>query len=122
MEKSNNRLTAANIKYLIVIKRLADSGKPVKCVNIAGTLNVSMPSVNSMLNKLQAIGLISKSRYGLAKLTPEGLAESEKYLKRYDAVVLALKKALNTDAELTASALTVLEELSEEHLDALTTD
>lgn len=122
MEKNKNRLTAANIKYLIVIKRLVDSGRPVKCVTIAEMLNVSMPSVNSMLNRLQALGLISKSKYGLAELTREGLNESEKYLTRYDAVITALKTALKTDAELASSALAVLEELPEECFNALTAD
>ena len=66
------KLTSAKIKYLSVLYELSRNGTGVRSVDVARELNVSRPSVHSMMEKLRADGYIKKSSYGAAYLTERG--------------------------------------------------
>lgn len=63
---------AGQIKYLIAIKELSDTGKTVRCVNISKHLGVSRPSVSKMLHCLANSGLVCDSFCSSVVLTQEG--------------------------------------------------
>ncbi|MBR2595584.1 MAG: MarR family transcriptional regulator [Solobacterium sp.] len=66
------KLTSAKIRYLSVLYELSRDGTGVRSVDVARELNVSRPSVHSMMEKLRADGYIKKSSYGAAYLTERG--------------------------------------------------
>ena len=49
---------SGQIKYLIAIKEIADSGENVRCVTISRHLGVSRPSVSKMLRGLVSRGYV----------------------------------------------------------------
>ena len=66
------KLTSAKIKYLSVLYELSRDATGVRSVDVARELNVSRPSVHSMMEKLRSDGYIKKSSYGAAYLTERG--------------------------------------------------
>ena len=66
------KLTSAKIRYLSVLYELSRDGTGVRSVDVARELNVSRPSVHSMMEKLRTEGYIKKSSYGAAYLTERG--------------------------------------------------
>lgn len=74
-----SNLTAANIKYLLVINELDHSGRGVHSTEVAEMLGVSKPSAHKMLNALKKMQLICKDRYGVVFFTEEGKLLAAKY-------------------------------------------
>ena len=80
MENTNNtRITGTALKYLFTIYEIGAGERAVKCVDISNRLNVSKPSVHSMVNSLSKQGIISKAPYGRVSFTPEGVKLVETY-------------------------------------------
>lgn len=87
MENTNNtRITGTALKYLFTIYEIGAGERAVKCVDISNRLNVSKPSVHSMVNSLSKQGIISKAPYGRVSFTPEGVKLVETYKKYYENV------------------------------------
>ena len=63
---------SGQIKYLIAIKEIADSGENVRCVTISRHLGVSRPSVSKMLRGLVSRGYVHEDFCSSVTLTPEG--------------------------------------------------
>ena len=72
-------LTASAIKYLLVLLGLCKNETGARCMDIAGQLHVTKPSVHSMIGNLCSAGLAEKKKYGNVFLTPVGRAEAERY-------------------------------------------
>ena len=72
-------LTASAIKYLLVLLELCKNETGARCMDIAGQLHVTKPSVHSMIGNLCSAGLAEKKKYGNVFLTPAGRAEAERY-------------------------------------------
>lgn len=82
-------LTAAHLRYLLVMRRLAegaDEGAGVRSVRVARALGLQKSTVHAMLVSLQAMGLVRKSDYGSAFFTPQGRALADRYHRYFQAV------------------------------------
>lgn len=82
-------LTAAHLRYLLVMRRLAegaDEGPGVRSVSMARALGLQKSTVHAMLVSLQAMGLVRKSDYGSAFFTPQGRALADRYHRYFQAV------------------------------------
>jgi len=85
------KLSPSQIKYIICLCRLSESGYGVKNVEIAAALGVSKPSVHNMLKSLAALGLVSCEVFGRAFFTEKGRLLARKYALCY----LVLEKKLS---------------------------
>ena len=79
MTNAPKPLTASAIKYLLVLLELCKNETGARCMDIAGQLHVTKPSVHSMIENLCAAGLAEKKKYGTVFLTPEGRMQAERY-------------------------------------------
>jgi DtxR family Mn-dependent transcriptional regulator len=85
--------------YLKEIHRLGGADRPVSPADIADGLGVRAPSVTGMLKRLQEAGWIeytAKTKSG-ARLTPVGLAEARRVIRRHRLVELFLTRVLGLD-------------------------
>lgn len=79
MTNAPKPLTASAIKYLLILLELCKNETGARCMDIAGQLHVTKPSVHSMIGNLCSAGLAEKKKYGNVFLTPAGRAEAERY-------------------------------------------
>ena len=114
-------LTDAIQDYLKEIYKLESSGRRVTTSALAERLDVSAPSVTSMLKKLASLGLVEHERYRGARLTPRGerialeVIRHHRLLEQYLSQTLGLPiDALHAEADRLEHALS--EEL-EAHID-----
>ena len=84
---ANQPLTAANIKYLLTLRELEPSGNGgIRCVDVAKKLNITKPSVHTMIKNLRDLGLVVKEHYGAIYMTESGKRAAESYLAHYSAL------------------------------------
>jgi DtxR family transcriptional regulator, Mn-dependent transcriptional regulator len=114
-------LTDAIQDYLKEIYKLESSGRRVTTSALAERLDVSAPSVTSMLKKLASLGLVEHERYRGARLTARGerialeVIRHHRLLEQYLSETLGLPiDALHAEADRLEHALS--EEL-EAHID-----
>ena len=76
LEMSNSKysLTPSAIKYLLALLELCQPNKGARCMDIAEYLQVTKPSVHSMICNLCQSGLAEKKKYGAVFLTEQGHA------------------------------------------------
>ena len=117
MEKENQPLTAANIRYLLALEELDPENRGVRCVDLAGRLNLTKPSVHAMISTLERLALVSRERYGAIHLTESGRARAEQYRACY---TLLLKNLCDTlalpEEEGQNAACAVLSQMQESSL------
>lgn len=77
------KINEAIENYLETILILSETKEKVRMSDVAKHLNVSKPSVNSAMNKLQDNGYIIQEFYGTIQLTPKGLAYATKVYSRH---------------------------------------
>ena len=61
---NQNALTAAHIRYLLVLLRLTAANGHTRCVDLAAALELSPPSVHNMVDTMTALGLVKKGTRG----------------------------------------------------------
>ncbi len=83
--------------YLKIIHRLGGSDQVVFPVDIAAALQVKPPSVTGMLKRLAEAGWISYKQKSGARLTPSGLSEALRVIRRHRLVELFLTQVLKLD-------------------------
>ena len=84
---NNVPLTAANIKYLIILHEMECCTKRgIRCVDIAKLLNITKPSVHTMIENLRFLGLVVKEHYGSVYMTEAGKHAAKRYLEHYSAL------------------------------------
>jgi DtxR family Mn-dependent transcriptional regulator len=83
--------------YLKAIHRLGGADKVVKPHEIVTAMAVKAPSVTGMLNRLADAGWIVYTPKEGARLTPEGLAEALRVIRRHRLVELFLTRVLGLD-------------------------
>lgn len=77
MTNGNPALTAANIRYLLVIRELDTEKRGARCIDVAKALGVTKPSVTTMIVTLRGFGLVTKEKYGTVHLTKIGREKAE---------------------------------------------
>lgn len=90
-------ITPAVQDYLKAIHSLGGADQMVSPVDISSRLEVKAPSVTGMLKRLESAGLIT---YGVglgAQLTPEGVAQARRVIRRHRLVELFLTRVLGLD-------------------------
>ena len=115
-------LTAANIRYLLVMSELMQDGKGVRCVDIADSLGITKPSVHTLMNTLRDMQLIRKDRYGEAFFTDDGRDLAERYSRYFDAICSSLSSLLTNEADVKAAAYALLAEVPEASLEGMLRD
>ncbi|WP_020470910.1 metal-dependent transcriptional regulator [Zavarzinella formosa] len=83
--------------YLKAIHGLGGDGALVSPNEIAGMLEVRAPSVTGMLKRLAKDGFIDYESGAGAKLTPSGVAEARRVIRRHRLLELFLTKVLGLD-------------------------
>jgi DtxR family transcriptional regulator, Mn-dependent transcriptional regulator len=83
--------------YLKAIHRLGGADKVVKPHEIVTAMAVKAPSVTGMLNRLADAGWIIYTPKEGARLTPEGLAEALRVIRRHRLVETFLTRVLGLD-------------------------
>src|ERR1700722_2994471 len=83
--------------YLKAIHSLAGAERGVSPVAIAGRLQVRAPSVTGMLKRLADAGWIDYEPGCGARLTPEGVTEARRVIRRHRLVELFLTRVLGLD-------------------------
>lgn len=83
--------------YLKAIHRLGGADAPVSPADIAAVLKVKAPSVTGMFKRLAEAGLIDYSPGTKAKLTPSGVVEARRVIRRHRLIELFLTKVLGLD-------------------------
>src|SRR5262245_28943897 len=101
-------LTRAVQDYLKEIHGLGGAEGPVLPVKIAARLGVRAPSVTGMLKRLAEGGWITYESGRGAQLTPHGVAEARRVIRRHRLVELFLTRVLGLDwSEVDAEAETL---------------
>lgn len=119
MGKPSSNLTAANIKYLLVIHELGQNGSGVHSINIAERLKVSKPSTHEMLHTLKKRQLICKDSYGLVLFTEEGKRLASKYQTCFDRLSLHFSKLLPKGTDVAAVTCALLAEIKIDDVESL---
>jgi DtxR family Mn-dependent transcriptional regulator len=83
--------------YLKAIHRLGGVDREVSPGDIAAGLGVKAPSVTGMLRRLADAGWIDYTPGAGARLTPEGLSEARRVIRRHRLVELFLARVLGLD-------------------------
>ncbi len=83
--------------YLKAIHRLGGGDRVVEPHEIAKALGVKAPSVTGMLKRLAEAGWITYTRKDGARLSPTGLAEALRVIRRHRLVELFLTRVLGLD-------------------------
>ena len=99
MTNEQKPLTASAIKYLLVLLELCKNEAGARCMDIAGQLHVTKPSVHSMIGNLCSAGLAEKKKYGNVYLTPAGRAEAERYAGCCQQLSGRMQQSLGLSAE-----------------------
>jgi DtxR family Mn-dependent transcriptional regulator len=89
--------SAAVQDYLKAIHRLGGADGRVQPGDIAAALAVKAPSVTGMLRRLADAGFVDYSAGGGAQLTPAGLLEARRVIRRHRLVELFLHRVLGLD-------------------------
>ncbi len=76
-------LTPTMEDYLEAIFDLEKSKKAVRVKDIAGRMNVKMPTVTSMLKTLSAKGLVNYEKYEYVELTANGITVGKEISRRH---------------------------------------
>ena len=112
-------LSAANIKYLLVMHRLLQTEEQPRSVAIARELGVSKASVHGMLESMRTLGLIDLEGRARITLTETGKAIAAKYSACYDAMSAWLMPVLGDPQSCRAAVLAFCAELSEDEAAAV---
>ncbi|RLI11560.1 metal-dependent transcriptional regulator [Candidatus Bathyarchaeota archaeon] len=105
--------------YLEAIYVLSREKGYARVLEIARALGVRPPSVTQMLKKLRARGLVLYERYGVVRLTEEGLAIAKAVLARHESLKELLVALGVSEAAAEADACAMEHVLHEETVAAL---
>ena len=89
---NQNTLTAAHIRYLLVLRRLTAASGHTRCVDLAAALELSPPSVHNMVDTMTALGLVQKGTRGAVSLTEYGSRTAERYQRYYHSAAALLRQ------------------------------
>ena len=109
-------LSATSIRYLIVMHSLS-SKSGMRCVDIAGALHVTKPSVHRMMETLSDKALVQKEKYGMVFLTGNGRELAVRYSAYYEVIFQFLCGELALPREDAGNAaFALLAGISDEHI------
>ena len=98
MDKQLRGFTASMEDYMEMIYRLGQ-GEGIRTSDLAEALNVNRSSVTKMIQKLDAKGLVEYERYGVIRLTTDGLRLG-KYLNERHNIITEFLRLLGVSQNL----------------------
>jgi len=121
-ENANSRpLTPAMEDYLETIYDIGQEKTFVRVKDIAGRLNVKMPTVTSMLKTLRDRGLVHYGKYEYVELTSTGTEVGREMRRRHEVLLQFLTHVLKIEPQVADQEACKMEHaLSEETLSSLT--
>ena len=117
--ETNEKLTAANIRYLLTMKAFADAGKQIRNAYLAEYLHIKKSSVHSMLKSLVSIGMIRKEDDNVIYLTEKGADTAMRYQQYYRKLDSMMQKCFPEFDESESAILALLAEIPERRLQQL---
>ena len=120
MTNEGQALTAANIRYLLVIRELETKQRGARGSDIARRLGVTKPSVFAMTRNLLELGLVKKEKYGTIFLTELGQQKADQYADCYALLLRQIEGSLRcTGADYRNAACKLLADTPEGDLPKL---
>lgn len=116
---NQNALTAAHIRYLLVLLRLTAANGHTRCVDLAAALELSPPSVHNMVDTMTALGLVKKGTRGAVSLTEYGSRTAERYQRYYHSAAALLRQGFPELTEPQTMICQLLAQVPEESLAGL---
>lgn len=116
---NQNTLTAAHIRYLLVLRRLTAQSGHTRCVDLAAALELSPPSVHNMVDTMTALGLVQKGARGAVSLTRYGAETAERYGRYYSGAAALLRQGFPELPEPQTVICQLLAQVPEESLAGL---
>lgn len=86
-------------KYLEVIYEIARSGGATRVKDVAETLNVSLPSVSEMLDRLVEQGFVAHDKYRRITLTPKGRRIATSLDRKHSVIMRFFTDVLEVDKD-----------------------
>ena len=117
MPVRNQALTAANIRYLLVLRQLCPDDGVTRCVHVAEMLGISKSSVHTMMNSLKDMELIEKDRYGTVRFTEKGSRLSTLYTDYFEFMSRELYGVIPQSASRDIAVCAFLAEVPEKDLE-----
>src|ERR671913_748259 len=111
-------LTDAIQDYIKEIYKLESSGRRVATSALARQLDVSAPSVTSMLKKLASLGLVEPERYRGARLTAHGERVALEVIRHHRLIEQYLSQTLGLPIDALHAEADRLEHALSEELEA----
>ncbi len=87
-------LCSGQYRYLLSIYRLQQEHRRIRCVDIAGDLGVTRPSVSKMMKCMVRMELVEPDYCESVRLTPAGMALAEKINSNYDMIYAFFRRML----------------------------
>ena len=93
----NKKITASIEDYIEAIYRISLKKDVVRVKDVAKALNITLPSVSGILNKLVDMDFVEHEKYGYIKLTPKGFNLGKEVSRRHDILLHFLADVLKID-------------------------
>ena len=113
------RLSASQIRYLLVMKKMSETDKEIKSQELAKKLGVTKPSVHSMINILSKMNLVRKDNRAPVFFTSEGLETAKRYSEYYQAISLIFTDYISKEDCPETVIYYILAELSDNSLEQI---
>ncbi len=117
---TTEKLTAANIRYLLTMKAFADTGRTIRNSYLADHLHYKKSSVHSMLHTLTALGMIEKTDSNIIRLTDKGTDTAVRYQAYFTKLETMMQKCFPAFDNRENAVLALLAEIPEQDLQRFT--
>ncbi len=118
---STEKLTSANIRYLLTMKTFADAGRMIRGAYLAECLHYKKSSVHSMLETFLSLGLIEKAAGGIVHLTDKGTDTASRYHTYYNKLDSVIRECFPDLEERENAIFALLAEIPEPELEKFST-
>ena len=105
------KLTANQIRYLLAIRKLAETKHVIKSIDVARQLDISRASVHKMLGNLKEMNCIIQEPYSAIRLSRFGQKTANECLKKYEVIREQLKPVIDVKEDFDLGICTLLENM-----------
>ncbi len=116
-----DKLTPANIRYLLTMKAFTDANKTIRNAYLAEHLHYKKSSIHSMIRSLSALGMIEKDPDNVIHLTEKGAETALRYQTYYNDVDIMMQRCFPDFENRETAVLALLSEIPEQTLHSLHT-
>lgn len=111
--ETNEKLTPANIRYLLTMKAFSDAGKPIRNTYLAEFFHYKKSSIHIMLKHLAFIGMIEKDQDNMIHLTEKGTDTAARYQAYYRKIDAMMQKCFPDFQNRENAVLALISEIPE---------